>query len=74
MSDFQGLPTRILRNDLVHLEYLVGAEPRIVRLSAFGKENLFADIPNSVTTPYGDFFFRGGHRLWHAPEEMPRSY
>jgi hypothetical protein len=74
MSDFQGLPTRVLENDLVRLEYLFGAGPRIVRLSAFGKENLFANVPNSVSTPYGDFFFRGGHRLWHAPEIMPRTY
>jgi hypothetical protein len=74
MSDFQGLPTRILRNDLVSLEYLTGAGPRIVRLSAFGKENLFADVPASVKTPYGDFFFRGGHRLWHAPESLARTY
>jgi hypothetical protein len=74
MSDFQGLPTRTLKNDLVSLEYLAGAGPRIVRLSAFGKENLFADIPTSVRTTYGDFFYRGGHRLWHAPESLPRTY
>jgi hypothetical protein len=74
MSDFQGLPTRTLKNDLVSLDYLAGAGPRIVRLSAFGKKNLFADIPTSVRTPYGDFFFRGGHRLWHAPESLPRTY
>ena len=74
MSDFQGLPTRVLENDLVRLEYLSSAGPRIVRLSAFGKENLFASVPNSVSTPYGDYFFRGGHRLWHAPEIMPRTY
>ena len=74
MSDFQGLPTRILNNGLVSLEFLSEAGPRIVRLSAFGKENLFADIPTKVNTPYGDFFFRGGHRLWHAPEVMPRTY
>ena len=27
-----------------------------------------------MSTPYGDFFFRGGHRLWHAPETLPRTY
>jgi hypothetical protein len=74
MSDFQGLLTRILNNDLISLEYLVDAGPRIVRLSAFGKENLFADIPTTVNTPYGDFFFRGRHRLWHAPETLSRTY
>lgn len=74
MSDFQGLPTRILNNGLVSLEYLSDAGPRIVRLSAFGKENLFADVPTTVTTPYGDFFYRGGHRLWFAPERLPHTY
>ncbi len=74
MSDFQGLPTRILNNGLISLEFPVGAGPRIVRLSAFGKENLFADVPTTVSTLYGDFFFRGGHRLWHAPETLPRTY
>ena len=29
---------------------------------------------NKLATPYGDFYFRGGHRLWHAPEAMPRTY
>jgi hypothetical protein len=74
MNNFQGLPTRILKNGLLSLEFLAAAGPRIVRLSAFGKENLFADIPSAVNTPYGDYFFRGGHRLWHAPEVMPRTY
>ena len=45
MSDFHGLPTRILNNGLLSLEFLAEAGPRIVRLSAFGKDNLFADIP-----------------------------
>jgi hypothetical protein len=74
MSDFQGLATRTLNNGLLSLDYLAGAGPRIVRLSAFGKGNLFADIPTAVSTPHGDFFFRGGHRLWHAPEALPRTY
>lgn len=74
MSDFQGLRTRILKNDQVCLEYLVDSGPRIVRLSAFGEENLFANVPNSVSTPHGEFFFRGGHRLWRAPEVMPDTY
>jgi len=74
MSDFQGLPTQTLDNGLLTLEFLSEAGPRIVRISAFGKENLFADIPTSVMTTYGEFFFRGGHRLWHSPEELPRTY
>ena len=74
MSDFQGLPIHRLENKLLSLEVLANAGPRIVRLSAFGKANLFADIPNSVRTPYGYFYYRGGHRLWYAPEMMPQTY
>jgi hypothetical protein len=74
MNYFQGLPTGELSNRLLRLEFLSEAGPRIVRLSAFGKDNLFADIPAAVNTPYGKFYFRGGHRLWFAPEAMPRTY
>jgi hypothetical protein len=48
--------------------------PRIVRQSE-RFDNLFANLGNEgLTTPYGEFHFRGGHRLWHSPEAMPRTY
>jgi hypothetical protein len=66
-----------LTNGHVYLEYLLDAGPRIVRLS-LGEdgENLMAELPhlNDIPTPYGPFKLYGGHRLWHAPEGMPRSY
>ena len=74
MTDFQGEPARVLENVYVKLEYLANSL-RIVRFYPLGKGNIFAEkerIP--VPTPYGDFYFRGGHRLWHAPEHMPRTY
>ncbi len=74
MPNFQGLPTQIISNEFLSLEFLKDAGPRIVRLSAFGKENLFADIPDSVNTQYGEFLYRGGHRIWLAPESLPRTY
>lgn len=74
MPDFHGEPTRILENRFVELEYLAGAA-RIVRFSPKGRGNLFADLGSSfLRTPYGEFYFRGGHRLWHSPEAMPRTY
>lgn len=74
MGDFHGEPTGVLENDRLRLEYLQNS-PRIVRLTPKGKENLFADLGRAaLATPYGDFYFRGGHRLWHAPEEFPRTY
>ncbi len=74
MSGFQGLPIHTLSNGLISLDVLAGAGPRIVRLSAFGRENLFADVLATVSTPFGEYHYRGGHRLWHAPEAMPRTY
>lgn len=74
MTDFNGWPTRILENQFVRLEYLA-ASPRIVRFQPQGGSNLFADLGNAaLPTPYGDFYFRGGHRLWHSPEALPRTY
>ncbi len=74
MSGFQGLPTGVLKNENLELEYLVDAGPRIVGLSAFGGRNLLAEVKASVPTPYGEFLYRGGHRLWAAPEMMPLTY
>jgi hypothetical protein len=73
-GDFHGSPTVIIETEHVSLEVLSFA-PRIVRLHLTGFDNLFADLGNEgLTTPYGEFHFRGGHRLWHSPESMPRTY
>lgn len=66
---------RILENDFLQIEYLTDSL-RIIGLSPAGKPNLLADLSDypPVATPYGDFYFRGGHRLWHSPEAMPRTY
>jgi len=66
---------RTLKNDFLQIEYLTDSL-RIMGLIPAGKPNLLADISHvpPVATPYGDFHFRGGHRLWHSPEAMPRSY
>lgn len=64
----------LLENRFVRLELLTDAA-RVLRFSAFGGENLFASLGDfAIPTRFGDFFLRGGHRLWHAPEAMPRTY
>ena len=74
MPDFHGELTRVLENQFVHLEFLANST-RIVRFSPHGQPNLFADLGLSpIETPYGKFYFRGGHRIWHSPEAMPRTY
>lgn len=75
MSDFYGLPTDILENNHIRLEYLTTCGPRIVRFSAQGGSNLLAELPDfSVGTPNGPYYFRGGHRLWRSPELTPDTY
>jgi hypothetical protein len=75
-GDFYGLATHSLANDHLRLEFLAQAGPRLVRLSLTGSdENLLAETPDSkVNTPFGDYHLRGGHRLWHAPEALGRTY
>jgi hypothetical protein len=75
-ADFYGLPVGVLDNGLVRLEYLATAGPRLVRLFLHGvAENQLAEIPGwGWDTPYGRFLPHGGHRFWHAPEAMPRTY
>ncbi len=66
---------RTLSNDFLKLEYLTDSL-RITGLTPKGKSNLFADLSHMppISTDYGNFYFHGGHRLWHAPESMPRTY
>ncbi len=75
-DDFYGLPTGSLDNGFLRLEYLATAGPRLVRMFLLGVEgNLLAEVPGwAWDTPYGQFRPYGGHRLWHAPEAMPRTY
>ncbi len=75
MSDFHGYPVRRLSSKFLELDCLATAGPRIVRLKYRGSPNLLAEVPEiSIPTPYGDYRYLGGHRLWYAPESMPRSY
>lgn len=76
MIDLSSLPTCVLDNGLIHIEAFTTAGPRITHLSAFGGPNLLAVLSNTAkeTTSYGDYHFMGGHRLWHSPEALPRTY
>lgn len=64
-----------IENSVIKVEYLTDAL-RIFGLALKGKNNILADIRDfpPVPTMHGNFEFRGGHRLWHSPESMPRTY
>ena len=65
-----------LENAAISLLVTQSVGPRIISLRFKGGDNLFAELPDFVTErPDGKIFhFYGGHRLWHAPENMPRTY
>ena len=67
--------TQTIQNKHAHVAYAADTL-RITGLTLPGKTNLLVDLSDlaPIPTPYGDFHFRGGHRLWHAPEAMPRTY
>lgn len=50
--------------------------PRIMGYRFVGGENMLAELTSDVVkkTDFGDWHPWGGHRLWHAPEELPRTY
>ncbi len=75
-NNFDTLPTHKLDNGFIHIETLTTAGPRITHLSAPGGNNLLARLNHGEkhATAYGDFYPIGGHRLWHAPEVLPRTY
>src|ERR1700690_1318770 len=76
MNKFCGHPSGVLDNGFLRLEYLTDVDPRIARLFLGGSDlNLLAELPDAgVDTAYGRFQFMGGHRFWHSPEAMPRTY
>lgn len=77
MFSRNNLPSsRSLTNGHITLDFFEDAGPRIISLKLNDhSENLFAVIPDTVIeTPIGNYHIWGGHRIWHAPEGMPRSY
>jgi hypothetical protein len=64
-----------LSNGTVEVIVATAIGPRVLRYALIGGDNILGDVPDAVTkTDLGDWRPWGGHRLWTAPEGMPRSY
>ncbi len=49
--------------------------PRIVRLGFIGGQNIFKEFKQQQGKTGGkEWLIYGGHRFWHSPEAMPRTY
>lgn len=75
-TQYGGWPNCVrLANDEIELIATTDVGPRIIRLGFVGGENLMKEFPDQMGKTGGDQWrIYGGHRFWHAPEEMPRSY
>lgn len=64
-----------LTNSKVDLIVTADVGPRIIRFGFIGQANEFKELASDVGKTGGEKWrIYGGHRLWHAPEAMPRSY
>ncbi|HEV2474170.1 MAG TPA: hypothetical protein VGS41_15945 [Chthonomonadales bacterium] len=76
---YLGYPNNIrISNGTVELILATDYGPRVMRFAPAGSgdnDNIFGTVPGvTLKTDLGDWYIRGGHRMWHAPEGNPRSY
>jgi len=74
--EFRGWPhCRLLSNGIVDVVVTTDVGPRIVRYGSGGGENMLCEVRDDDGLVGGDSWrMYGGHRLWHSPEESPRTY
>ena len=64
-----------LTNGQIELIATTDIGPRIIRFGFVGGQNLFKEYKETLGKTGGSEWQNyGGHRLWHAPEEKPRTY
>lgn len=64
-----------ISNGIVDLIATTDVGPRIIRFGFVGGPNEFVEIKDQLGTTGGEGWkMYGGHRLWHSPESMPRTY
>jgi len=73
---FGGWPNCIrLFNREIELIITADVGPRIIRFGYINQQNLlFVSEAEKGKTGGNDWHIYGGHRLWHSPEVMPRTY
>jgi hypothetical protein len=75
-TTYHGLECVELSNGNLSLLVTQSVGPRILALRVGESDNLFAELPGvSLDFPGEEnYYFYGGHRLWHAPEDPIRTY
>jgi hypothetical protein len=64
-----------ISNGTVELVITLDVGPRIIRYAYVGGENIFKEYDEQMGKSGEESWqIRGGHRLWHAPEDVKRTY
>ncbi len=73
---YGGWPNCIrLTNGKIELIITTDVGPRVIRFGFVGGQNIFKEFPDQMGKKGGqEWRSYGGHRLWHGPEAMPRTY
>lgn len=73
---YKGWPNNLqLSNGTVELVITLDIGPRIIRYGFVGGPNVFKEYEEQMgKSGEAEWQIRGGHRLWHAPEEATRTY
>jgi hypothetical protein len=64
-----------LSNGTVEVIVTTDIGPRVIRYGFVGGDNVLAEMPEGgMKNELGDWKVYGGHRMWYAPEAIPRTY
>lgn len=64
-----------LANQVVEVVATTDVGPRLIRFGFVGQANELREVPEHLGQMGGEVWRSyGGHRLWHAPENRPRTY
>jgi hypothetical protein len=74
-TEYRGGEALVLSTRALELVVTTAVGPRIVSLRSLAGqgENLFLQFPPDEQRYHG-YYLRGGHRLWHSPEHLERTY
>jgi len=64
-----------ISNSIIDLIVTTDIGPRIIRFGFSGKNNEFCEVENQLGNTGGnEWLLYGGHRLWHSPEVVKRTW
>jgi hypothetical protein len=74
-TEYRGGAALRLATRALELVVTTSVGPRVVELRSRGGRagNMFLQLPADEARAHG-YLFRGGHRLWHSPEDIVRTY